>query len=175
MIVFVSNMYELSFCLAPFYVYIYIYTHIFWYIFVSCFILHIFGKLSWSWPHKMYIYIHMYIYIYTYIYIHIYIYVYTYIYICIPYLAQCCWFQVEGAMIEADQPLLPVADGRRAVVIIDTPGGPGGENGGKMVGKWSDNGTPLGCFYPWDVGKWLEHGMSCLMFFFWNYPMTQVF
>jgi len=28
--------------------------------------------------------------------------------------------EVEGAMIEADQPLLPVADGRRAVVIIDT-------------------------------------------------------
>lgn len=28
--------------------------------------------------------------------------------------------EVEGAMIEADQPLLPVADGRRPVVIIDT-------------------------------------------------------
>jgi hypothetical protein len=43
-------------------------------------------------------------------------------------------------MIEADQPLLPVADGRRAVVIIDTPG--------VLVGKWWENDRTMGCFYP---------------------------
>ena len=32
--------------------------------------------------------------------------------------------EVEGAMIEADQPLLPLGDGRCPVVIIDTSGDP---------------------------------------------------
>ena len=34
--------------------------------------------------------------------------------------------EVEGAMIEADQPLLPLGDGRCPVVIIDTSGDPMG-------------------------------------------------
>ena len=57
-------------------------------------------------------------------------------------------------MIEADQPLLPVADGRRAVVIIDTPGGPGGENGGKMIGQWDPPGMFLSMRCWKMVGTW---------------------
>lgn len=122
--------------------FMYIYIHLFWYIFVSCFILHIFGKLSWSWPHKMYIYMY-------------------------PIFGSM--LLIPGGRCHDWSWSAPVACGGWTPSGGDHrhAGGPGG----KMVGKWSDNGMFLSMRCWKMVGTW--DVMSC--FFSETIPLRNYF